>query len=41
MVSYFDFAINEECYSYNECHLLKPFIDNNKPVFLSSIGIIY
>jgi len=30
---YFDFAVNEECYEYEECHMLKPFIDANKPVF--------
>jgi hypothetical protein len=30
---YFDFAVNEECYKYNECSTLKPFIAANKPVF--------
>lgn len=29
----FDFAVNEECFTYNECHLLQPFIAANKPVF--------
>ena len=29
----FDFAINEECYAYNECGLLTPFIAANKAVF--------
>jgi len=29
----FDFAINEECYAYNECGLLTPFINANKAVF--------
>ncbi len=32
LVSYFDFAVNEQCNQYNECDKLKPFIDNNKPV---------
>ena len=30
---YFDFAINEECYFYEECGGLQPFLDNNKAVF--------
>ena len=30
---YFDFVLNEECYEYNECNLLKPFYKDNKPVF--------
>ncbi len=29
---YFDFAVNEECYVYNECEALTPFIQNNKAV---------
>jgi hypothetical protein len=29
---YFDFATNEECYKYNECSLMKPFIAAGKPV---------
>lgn len=29
----FDWALNEECFSYNECNLLTPFIQANKPVF--------
>ncbi|OAN10845.1 endo alpha-1,4 polygalactosaminidase [Photobacterium jeanii] len=33
LVDYFDFAINESCTDYNECHLLKPFIDAGKAVF--------
>ncbi len=28
-----DFAINEECFQYNECDALKPFITANKAVF--------
>ena len=33
LVNYFDFALNEECYEYNECDKLEIFIQNNKPVF--------
>ena len=33
LVPYFDFAVNEECFQYNECSMLKPFIDAGKPVF--------
>lgn len=29
----FDFVVNEQCVQYNECYLLKPFIDAKKPVF--------
>jgi len=29
----FDFAVNEQCFQYNECSLLVPFIQANKPVF--------
>jgi hypothetical protein len=31
--SYFDFAVNEECFAYNECGLLSTFINANKAVF--------
>ena len=30
---YFDWALNESCFQYNECHKLSPFIENNKAVF--------
>lgn len=30
---FFDFSINEQCNIYNECNLLTPFIEKNKPVF--------
>lgn len=33
LVNYFDFAVNEQCFEYNECDLLKPFVDAGKPVF--------
>ncbi len=32
LVDYFDFAVNEECFAYEECDKLKPFIDAGKPV---------
>jgi len=35
LASHFDWALNEECYTYNECDLLRPFIDNNKAVFIA------
>lgn len=33
LVDYFDFAVNEECFQYDECDLLLPFVRNNKAVF--------
>ncbi|CAF0949214.1 unnamed protein product [Rotaria sp. Silwood1] len=33
LVSYFDWAINEQCWEYNECNTLQPFITANKAVF--------
>lgn len=33
LVDVYDFAINESCFDYNECHLLNPFIDAGKAVF--------
>ncbi len=32
LVDYYDFAVNEECFAYNECDLLAPFIDAGKAV---------
>lgn len=29
---YFDFSLNEQCHTYNECEKMKPFIEANKPV---------
>jgi hypothetical protein len=29
----FDWALNEECFTYSECELLSPFIESNKAVF--------
>ncbi|GBE16816.1 hypothetical protein BMS3Abin15_00640 [bacterium BMS3Abin15] len=33
LVNHFDFAINEQCFEYDECGLLLPFIKQNKAVF--------
>jgi hypothetical protein len=33
LLPYFDFAINEECFTYEECDTLTPFIAANKAVF--------
>jgi hypothetical protein len=33
LVSYFDWQLNEQCFQYNECDLLLPFIQAGKPVF--------
>jgi hypothetical protein len=33
LLPYFDWAINEQCFEYNECHRLKPFVDAGKAVF--------
>ncbi len=31
--AFFDFSVNEQCHEYDECELLKPFIEADKPVF--------
>ena len=33
LVSYFDWALNEQCFEYDECELLTPFIKAGKAVF--------
>jgi len=33
LLSLFDFALDEQCFQYNECSLLLPFISANKAVF--------
>jgi hypothetical protein len=33
LLPYFDWALNEECFSYEECDLLTPFIQSGKAVF--------
>lgn len=32
LVDYFDFAVNEQCEEYDECDMLSPFVDADKPV---------
>lgn len=34
LVTYFDWVLNEECFSYGECDLLLPFLQAGKPVFV-------
>lgn len=34
LVIFFDWALNEECFYYKECHLLQPFVEAGKPVFV-------
>lgn len=29
---YYDFSVNEQCYEFNRCEKIQPFIDANKPV---------
>lgn len=33
LVEHFDWALNEQCFQYEECHLLLPFIEAGKAVF--------
>jgi hypothetical protein len=33
LLPYFDFALNEECFTYDECDRLAPFVDAGKAVF--------
>ncbi len=33
LVENFEWAVNEQCHHFNECHFLKPFIEFSKPVF--------
>lgn len=33
LLPYFDFALNEECFTYDECNLLTPFVEAGKAVF--------
>jgi hypothetical protein len=34
LLPYFDWELNEECFSFNECELLLPFTQAEKPVFV-------
>lgn len=38
LVRWFDFAVNEECFQYNECNAMKPFIGRGKPVLNIEYG---
>jgi hypothetical protein len=38
LVDHFDWALNEECFGYDECDLLAPFIDAGKAVFQVEYG---
>ena len=33
LVQYFDWTLNEECFQFEECETLQPFIDASKAVF--------
>jgi hypothetical protein len=33
LINFFDWQLNEQCFQYNECDLLLPFIQAGKPVF--------
>ncbi len=33
LVDYYDFSVNEQCFEYDECDALQPFIEAGKPVF--------
>ena len=35
----FDWAINEQCFQYSECDLLRPFLTAGKPVFVAEYGL--
>ncbi len=41
LVDYFDFAINEQCFEFNECHKLLPFIYQGKPIFNAEYKDVY
>lgn len=41
LVSYYDFAVNEQCFQYNECAALQPFISAGKPVFSAEYNQTY
>lgn len=38
LAEYFDFAIAEQCFVYNECQLYQPFILRSKPVLAAEYG---
>jgi len=40
LINDFDWILNEECFTYQECDLLQPFLEVNKPVFVIEYEII-
>lgn len=38
LVAGFDWALNEECVTYNECHRYRPFVAAGKPVYVLEYG---
>jgi hypothetical protein len=38
LVNVYDFAVNEQCFQYRECHVMKPFIDQGKSVLSIEYG---
>ena len=41
LVDYYDFAVNEQCFEYQECDLLAPFINDGKAVLNAEYGQQY
>lgn len=39
LVDYYDFAVNEKCFEYDECSELAPFINNGKPVLNAEYAV--
>lgn len=41
LVDYFDFAVNEQCFEFEECETLQPFLDADKAVFSAEYDETY
>lgn len=41
LVEYYDFAVNEQCFEYQECEALAPFTDAGKAIFNAEYADIY
>jgi hypothetical protein len=41
LVAYYDFAVNEQCFEYDECEALAPFTDTGKAVFNAEYADTY
>jgi hypothetical protein len=41
LVDYFDLSVNEQCHEFDECDLLRPFIDAGKPVLNAEYADTY